>query len=592
MPEDWYEGIIKPLHKEGSKEILSNYRGITISCVIYKVLVTIVEQQVMEFVEDKGLLGEHQGAFRKGRRCEDHLFSLKGICSIRKSKKEKTYLAYLDVSKAFDTVCRDTLFKHLWKMGIQGKTWKIIKMLYSKVANTVVFGQLESDLFEVTNGLKQGCVLSPCLFNMVMVNLDDMLNGHGGITIGETTLNGLYYADDIVLFAKSDHELQNMLDISVSFGVKWGLKFNNKKSQVMVIGKRVTDKLWRLGDQVITETKEYKYLGVMINNQVKDSSHISYLNNKVKKLESYLRFTLAKHMDINRVHFGDNLWRKAILPSLSHASAIWFNDSKNSKDNLMSIQYKFAKAILKIYSTPSRTGIIGEFGWIPIIENLNIARISYYKDVLSMSNTRLPNIVYSEMMRLQTPMPFKYVKNITALLNDKGLDCMLDDHDKLSVQTFKDFTWSKYKHEFADGINNSSSLAHYRMVKETTFMPAYMTSLKVPFKGIQLKSKLRLGIGGLGEDLVRQHRGEGRCKNCDEFETLEHFILKCPAYNLPRAVMQEGIVKNVDDETFNMYIQDTRTAIYCLLGDHDNVFNRYFLSYAVQAWKIRSLFIT
>ena len=372
--------------------------------------------------------------------------------------------------------------------------------------------------------------------------------GNGGIAVWDTHINGLYYADDIVLFAKSENELQNMLDVAVKFGDNWGLKFNNKKSQVMVIGKKVSDKMWRLGDQLIKETKEYKYLGVMINNQMKDSTHIKYLASKVKKLESYLRYTLAKHNDINRVHFGDNLWRKAILPSLAHASAIWFNDTRTSENDLTSFQYKFAKAILKLNCMPSKVATCGELGWIPIIEHLNIARVSYYSHLLSMGNNRLPNLVYRELSKVHAPVPFKYVQNMMKLLTDKGLDFMFNDSDNLSVQTFKDFTWSQYKNAFWDNTYNSTSLVHYRMVKENTFMPGYMTSTNVPFKGIQLKSKLRLGVCGLGEDLVRQGRGDGICKCCDQFESLEHFIFKCPAYDIPHSNMQECIAKNSNIE--------------------------------------------
>ena len=106
------------------------------------------------------------------------MFSLKGVCSICKSVKQKNFLAFLDISKLFDTVNRDTIFQHIWNIAIQGKACNIIRMLYSKVDNRVIFGQLESELFEVHNGLKEGCVLSPILFNMVMVNLQTMLTGH------------------------------------------------------------------------------------------------------------------------------------------------------------------------------------------------------------------------------------------------------------------------------------------------------------------------------------------------------------------------------------------------------------------------------
>ncbi len=107
IPEEWFEGVIKPLHKEGNQEILSNYRGITISCSTYKVLTSIIEDQMMLFIESHNILGEFQGAFRKKRRCEDHIYTLKGICSIQKSRKKKTYLGFLDISKAFDKLINE-----------------------------------------------------------------------------------------------------------------------------------------------------------------------------------------------------------------------------------------------------------------------------------------------------------------------------------------------------------------------------------------------------------------------------------------------------------------------------------------------------
>jgi hypothetical protein len=329
IPSDWYEGIVKPLFKEGSRESLSNYRGITISSVVYKVLVSIIENQTMTYLEDNNILGDYQGAFRKKRRCEDQIFTLKGICAIRKSKKQNTYLAFLDVSKAFDTVDRVTLFNHIYDKGIQGKAWRLVKMLYNRVDSKVIFGQFESEMFQVQNGVKQGCILSPCLFNLVMEDMENMLKGCEGVKVASQKVNGLFYADDIVLLGSSEQELLCMLTIAETFSKKWGLLFNSKKSQVLIIGKRLSDKQWPLGNLLLAETKTYKYLGVIINRHLKDSDHIiSHLTEKAKKLESYIRYTLARHMDIKRITFGDTLWQKAILPSLSHAAGVWFNDTK------------------------------------------------------------------------------------------------------------------------------------------------------------------------------------------------------------------------------------------------------------------------
>ena len=138
-----------------------------------------------------------------------------------------------------------------------------------------------------------------------------------------------------------------MLHAANVFSIKWGLNFNKKKSQVLIVGQRISNKQWQLGNHFITETTSYKYLGQIINRQLKDSEHIdTYIMEKSKK--AYLRYTLAKHMSINRVHFGGTLWQKAILPSISHASGVWFESTGKSRKNISSVQHKIAKAILNL----------------------------------------------------------------------------------------------------------------------------------------------------------------------------------------------------------------------------------------------------
>ena len=94
IPSDWQNGIIKPIHKSGSLFELDNYRGITLSSNVYKVFSKVIEEKIVSYLEDNNILGESQGAFRKNRRLEDHVFTLQGICSLQK-KEEKEYLSRL-----------------------------------------------------------------------------------------------------------------------------------------------------------------------------------------------------------------------------------------------------------------------------------------------------------------------------------------------------------------------------------------------------------------------------------------------------------------------------------------------------------------
>ena len=104
------------------------------------------------------------------------------------------------------------------------------------------------------------------------------------MNIGGLNIHGLFYADDIVLIAANDQDLTDMLNVAHMFGTKWGLKFNEKKSQVLIIGKRISNKTWviSLGDMNISETKTYKYLGIIINRQLTDTEQ-SYKATSCKK---------------------------------------------------------------------------------------------------------------------------------------------------------------------------------------------------------------------------------------------------------------------------------------------------------------------
>ena len=125
------------------------------------------------------------------------------------------------MSKAFDRVWREGLFYLLWKNGVQGNVWHLLKELYSTVSNKVVLGDLESEWFNQDNGVKQGCILSPSLFSVMVKDLTDMLSEHNiGVPIASQIINALLYADDVALMVESESDLQKMLNIASSFATK------------------------------------------------------------------------------------------------------------------------------------------------------------------------------------------------------------------------------------------------------------------------------------------------------------------------------------------------------------------------------------
>ena len=449
-------------------------------------------------------------------------------------------------------------------------------------------------MYEFLNGVKQGCVLSPCLFNLIILDLDTLLTGTGGVKIDSTRLNGLYYADDIVLIADSENSLLEMLSVADIFAKKWGMKYNAKKSQILITGKKWSNKLWPLGENMLEESKKYKYLGYIFNRHITDTDHIlDNLAQKAIRLVSHTRHVLSKHMDINRINFGNSIWNKAIVPSLSHAGGIWFNNTKGSIRCLKSLQYKCAKAVLKLNNTPSLVATLGELGWTPIIDHLDNTRVSYYTRLKDMESHRLPKIIYDELLSLHNrgvQTKFKYFEDIKSIFMKNGADYLMDDDENYIVQRFKSLNYDNYVLKFFNSVEEMSSLKYFRHVKIDTYCSEYLLKSETNFKSAQLKFKLRTGTAGIGEDLTRQNRGPGNCHYCGEFESLKHLLFHCPAYNNERQLMYSTIHELTDDVTFSSFIQNQDTAICYLLGDHDDVFNRQFLHFITKVWNIRNMF--
>ena len=254
----------------------------------------------MTYLEGDGVLSELHGAYRKDRRVEDQVFTLKGLCTLRKRQKLKTWLGFLDISKAFDTINRNRLFIQLWNKGIQGEVGRLITGLYGKVHNKVIFGSFESSWYEVIEGVKQGCILSPTLFSLAMSDLIDTLNDRNlDIMYNGSRIPCLLY--DICLMADCEDSFAKMLNVAHHFATKWDMSFNDAKSKVMVIGKRINyEQRWRLGDSLLAECSSYKYLGILFSQSLRDSAHIkTYLKAKSTRLRNYMCGILSTHENIN-----------------------------------------------------------------------------------------------------------------------------------------------------------------------------------------------------------------------------------------------------------------------------------------------------
>ena len=323
-PVDWNKGIIIPIYKKGNKNDLNNYRGITLTSCVSKIFNRIVCDRITTFLDDNQILSEIQGGFRKDHRCEDHIFTLKSIVASRSAENKPTYLAFLDFRKAFDSVWRDGLLSMAWDIGIRGKVWNILDKLYHNVKCNVRFGDIVTDFFDIDEGVKQGCVLSPVLFCIYINEFSKMLQAQDiGVHIFNTKISSLFWADDVVLIADSERDLERMLSIAGDFSKDWKLDFNYEKSNIIVVGKRTNKlKLWPLCDRHITEVDSYKYLGFQISRNHSDHTHANCVIRKGNRLIGYIKSIINGQDGFNRVYYGNIMWKTLALPSINYACAV------------------------------------------------------------------------------------------------------------------------------------------------------------------------------------------------------------------------------------------------------------------------------
>ena len=184
--------------------------------------------------------------------------------------RSPVFVCFLDARKAFDRVNHWTLFSKLLRRGVDAGIVQLLMTWYESQKFHVLWGSSLSEGFTVSNGVRQGGILSPYLFNAYTDDLSERLDmsGVGCRYLG--SVNHLCYADDMVLLSPTPHGLQKMLDICAGYADSHDILFHPKKSVCMVIlpnlFKRMVLPDIVLGRSVLSYVDNYKYLGFHISN--------------------------------------------------------------------------------------------------------------------------------------------------------------------------------------------------------------------------------------------------------------------------------------------------------------------------------------
>ena len=277
LPESLMSVVLVPIIKDKSGKINSkdNYRPIAIASIMSKLIEKVLLERLSNFL----ITSSHQFGFKPKHSTDACIYVLKESIDRYVEQQSSVYLCFLDASKAFDRVNHFSLFDKLINRGVPGYLVRILVFWYSNQNMCVRWGNTMSKGFKVTNGVRQGGILSPYLFNIYLDDLSTILKKqYAGCKIANQIINHLLYADDLVLMCPSYRGMQDLLDICGEYANKHDIKFNTKKSVVLIRRNKVLKDAvvpkFKLCQEYLTEVKEVKYLGHIITDNGKDDKDI------------------------------------------------------------------------------------------------------------------------------------------------------------------------------------------------------------------------------------------------------------------------------------------------------------------------------
>ena len=221
-----------PKDKKGKLNDQNNYRPIALASCFSKILEMCIFNRIKEFIKTES----NQFGYKPGLGTDSCIYTLKEIITNNMKNSTNTFIAFLDASKAFDKINHDLLFEKLLNAGTPRYMVRVISNWYRSQNLRVRWGSSLSHSFTTSNGVKQGGLLSPHLFNFYMNELSIQMNNEPiGCWVGERKVNHLAYADDLTLVSPSLSGLQRLLDCCSDYSERNFIQFNVNKSKTMYI---------------------------------------------------------------------------------------------------------------------------------------------------------------------------------------------------------------------------------------------------------------------------------------------------------------------------------------------------------------------
>ena len=548
IPQSWCQGLITPIYKKGNKMDPGNYRGICVANAMLKLLCIILNNRLTNYSVDKNIIHPNQIGFQRNCRTTDHIFTLKTLINkhVQDKSKQKVHAAFIDFAKAFDTVWHHGLFFKLRNKGINGNFLQLIQSIYNSTECAVKIGSKHTKFFKCSRGVRQGCPLSPTLFNIYINDLIDNLEkiNPTPLTLQDKKISCLMYADDIIILSSSHKGLQDCLDTLASFCNNWKLSINKSKSKCMTFYKRKCkyNRNFFIDDTPLENVTEYTYLGLTVDAKCSFKETLEMLSCKAHRAIYALnsRYQL-KHLPIQAAL---KLFDSTIVPILLYGSEVWsiyenVDDKEWDSNRIEKIHTQFLKRILGVNRSTTNIMVRGELGRYPLRIQTDSRTINFAKHI---SEECKPSALVHYSMEYEKSITnrktiISYINDLSDKLTKNEVSKkLITEHSKSNIKKILE---ANYQLSWKSRIKNCSKALTYGSYKNRINLEAYL-SLITNRADRRIMSKLRLSDHCLTIERGRHckppiERDKRFCLSCkDKIEDETHFILECDMFKEER----------------------------------------------------------
>jgi hypothetical protein len=342
VPNDWKSANVSPIFKQGNKIKAENYRPISLTSLIGKLLETIIRNKIVEFLDEHNLLRDSQHGFRIKRSCLTNLLDFYDTLIKQYEEDKAVDVIFLDLQKAFDKVPHERLLVKLYALGIRGNAHKWIKNWLTGRIQRVNIKGIKSDWKPVTSGVPQGSVLGPILFLCYINDIDEGIDGY--IT---------KFADDTKLMnpastTKDTSILQKDLNKISNWAEKWQMKFNANKCKVMHIGCKNILNDYTMDAVNLKSVERESDLGVIIDKSLKVSHQCTAVVKKANKILGLI----SRSFEVKNKNNIITLYKSLVRPHLEYCSQVWSPHLRKDVVKIEKVQRRATKLIPSLRNLP------------------------------------------------------------------------------------------------------------------------------------------------------------------------------------------------------------------------------------------------